>query len=68
MIDDVHEKLMRKGEFPRLQAEGMSVEKIAEQLCLSKAGVKYYNQETYKKLGVNNKASAVTEARNRRLL
>lgn len=52
----------------RLQAEGMSVEKIAEQLGLSKAGVKYYNQETYKKLGVNNKATAVTEARNRRLL
>lgn len=52
----------------RLQAEGMSVEKIAEQIGLSKAGVKYYNQETYKKLGVNNKAAAVTEARNRRLL
>lgn len=52
----------------RLQAEGMSVEKIAEQLGLSKAGVKYYNQETYKKLGVNNKAAAITEARNRRLL
>ena len=32
----------------RLQAEGMSVEDIAEQLGLSKAGVKYYNQETYK--------------------
>lgn len=52
----------------RLQAEGMSVEKIAEQLGLSKAGVKYYNQETYKKLGVNNKAAAVAAARNRRLL
>lgn len=52
----------------RLQAEGMSVEEIAGQLGLSKAGVKYYNQETYKKLGVNNKAAAVTEARNRRLL
>ncbi|MGN0507060.1 MAG: LuxR C-terminal-related transcriptional regulator [Lachnospiraceae bacterium] len=52
----------------RFQAEGMSVEKIAEQLGLSKAGVKYYNQETYKKLGVNNKAAAVTEARKRKLL
>ena len=48
----------------RLQAEGLSV----EQLDLSKAGVKYYNQETYKKLGVNNKAAAVAEARNRRLI
>lgn len=52
----------------RLQAEGMSVENIAWQLGLSKAGVKYYNQETYKKLGVNNKTAAVAEARNRRLL
>ena len=52
----------------RLQAEGLSVEKIAGQLGLSKSGVKYYNQETYKKLGVNNKAAAITEARNRRLL
>ncbi len=52
----------------RLQAEGMSVEKIADRLGLSKAGVKYYNQETYKKLGVNNKSAAVAEARNRRLL
>ena len=52
----------------RMQAEGMSVEEIARQLDLSKAGVKYYNQETYKKLGVNNKAAAVAEARNRRLI
>ena len=39
----------------RLQAEGLSVEAIAKQLDLSKAGVKYYNQETYKKLGVKIK-------------
>lgn len=52
----------------RLQAEGLSVEKIAKQLGLSEAGVKYYNRETYKKLGVNNKIAAVAEARNRRLL
>ncbi len=52
----------------RLQAEGMSMEKIAGRLNLSKAGVKYYNQETYKKLGVNNKAAAVVEARSRRLI
>ena len=52
----------------RLQAEGLSVEKIAEQLGLSAAGVKYYNQATYKNLGVKNKAAALTEARNRRLL
>lgn len=52
----------------RLQAEGLSVEKIAEQLGLSRAGVKYYNQETYKKLGVNNKTAAIAEARNWRLI
>ena len=52
----------------RMQAEGMSVEEIAKQLDLSKAGVKYYNQETYKKLGVNNKSAAVAEAINRRLI
>lgn len=47
----------------RLQAEGLSVDSIAKQLGLSKAGVKYYNQETYKKLGVNNKTAAVAKAR-----
>ena len=52
----------------RLQAEGLSVEKIAEQIGLSKAGVKYYNQETYRKLGVNNKTAAIAEAGKRRLL
>lgn len=52
----------------KLQAEGLSVEEIAGQLNLSKAGVKYYNRETYKKLGVNNKTAAVIEARKRRLL
>lgn len=52
----------------RLQAEGLSVEQIAKQLNLSKAGVKYYNQETYKKLGVNSKAAAITEARNRKMI
>lgn len=52
----------------RMQAEGMSVEEIAAAMGLSKAGVKYYNQENYKKLGVNNKAAAVTEAKNRGIL
>ena len=52
----------------RLQAQGMSVAEIADILGLSQAGVKYYNQETYKKLGVNCKAAAIAEARNRRVL
>lgn len=52
----------------KLQAEGLSVEEIAHRMNLSKAGVKYYNQETYKRLGVNSKMAAVTEARNRHLI
>lgn len=52
----------------RLQAEGLSVEEIAKRMHLSKSGIKYYNQETYKKLGVNGKAAAITEARNRKLI
>lgn len=52
----------------RLQAQGLSVEQIAAQLGLSRAGVKYYNQETYKKLGVSSKAAAITAARDRKLL
>lgn len=43
------------------------MEQIANQPGLSKAGVKYYNQETYRKLGVSGKAAAVSEARNRGL-
>ena len=62
---DLTDKALR---ILRLQAEGLSVEQIAKQLGLTKAGVKYYNQETYKKLGVHNKTAAVTEARNRRIL
>lgn len=52
----------------RMQAKGLTVQQIAEQLGLSRAGVKYYNQETYKKLNVNGKAAAVCEARNRGLI
>lgn len=52
----------------RLQAQGLSVAEIADVLSLSPAGVKYYNQETYRKLGVRSKAAAITEARNRRIL
>lgn len=52
----------------KLQSEGMSVDKIAAVMSLSKAGVKYYNQESYKKLGVNSKAAAVAEAQKRGLI
>lgn len=52
----------------RLQAEGRSVEQIAEALGLSRSGVKYYNRDTYKKLGVGSKAEALIEARNRKII
>ncbi len=52
----------------KLQAENMSIEEIAAVMGLSKAGVKYYNRENYRKLGVNNKTAAVVEAKNRGIL
>ncbi len=52
----------------RLQAEGKSVAEIGKILGLSTGGVKYYNQETYKTLGVSNKAAAIMEAKNRKIL
>ncbi len=52
----------------RLQAEGMSVKQIAVEMRLSEAGVKYYNQETYKKLNVNSQTAAINEARKRKML
>lgn len=51
-----------------LQSLGKSNEEIAKELDTSLGNVKYHNKETYKKLGVNSKAHAVTEARNRKLI
>ncbi len=52
----------------RMQAEGLSISEIAQRLNLSEAGVKYYNRETYRKLNVNGKTAAVTEAAKRKLI
>jgi len=52
----------------RMQAEGMNVSQIADSIGLSKAGVKYYNQDTYKKLGVSSKGAAINEAINQKLI
>ena len=52
----------------KLQADGMSKEKIAAELNMTIANVKYHTQQIYKKLGVSNKAGAVMEAGKRRLI
>ena len=49
----------------RLQAEGYRVDEIAEFLHITSSTVKYHSKETYRKLGVSGKASAVHEAKNR---
>ena len=48
----------------RLQAEGKSVGKIAQELSMKEATVKYHAKENYRKLGVSGKADAVMAARN----
>lgn len=52
----------------KMQSEGLPAAVIAEQLKLSEATVKYHCRETYRKLGVKNKAAAITEARKRKLI
>ena len=48
----------------RLQADGLSVNKIAEQLGMKAVTVKYHTRENYRKLGVAGKTDAVLAARN----
>ena len=48
----------------RLQAEGKSVGKIAQELSMKQTTVKYHAKENYRKLGVSGKADAVLAARN----
>ena len=52
----------------KLQADGMSKEKIAAELNMTIANVKYHTQQIYKRLGVSNKAGAVMEAGKRVLI
>lgn len=47
----------------RMQAEGMSVNRIAQELSMKPATVKYHTQENYRKLSVTGKADAVLAAR-----
>ena len=52
----------------KLQAEGYSILKIAEELGLKVENIKYHNKQNFKKLGVNSKTAAVMEARKRQLI
>ena len=52
----------------KLQAEGLSTAEIAEELGLKIENVKYHNKQNFKKLGVNSKTAAVTEARKRKMI
>ena len=52
----------------KLQAEGLSRQKIADRLNMTEANVKYHLNQVYRKLGVTDKAGAVREASNRGLI
>lgn len=52
----------------KLQAEGLSSAEIAKELGLKVENIKYHNKQNFKKLGVNSKTAAVTEARKRRII
>ncbi len=52
----------------RLQAEGFSVNQIAQRLEMKPATVKYHTKENYRKLGVSSKTDAVLTARSLGLL
>jgi DNA-binding NarL/FixJ family response regulator len=58
----------REGEVVRLMADGHSNRAIAETLFLSEATVKTHLVRIYRKLGVDNRAAAVSESVRRGLL
>lgn len=47
----------------RLQAKGMSINRIAQELSMKPTTVKYHTKENYRKLGVSGKADAALAAR-----
>ena len=71
LTDDQEAKISLSGnalQILKMQSEGLSAADIAEKLKLSEATVKYHCRETYRKLGVKNKAAAITEAKKRKLI
>ena len=55
-------------EILRLMAQGLTKERIAGELHMSTANVKYHTQQLYRRLAVSGKAEAVREAGRRGLL
>lgn len=54
----------RELEILKLISRGRSNRDIAQQLVLSLGTIKWYNRQIFSKLGVHNRAMAVTHARN----
>ncbi len=52
----------------KMMDKGYTIQEIADRLSITPSGVKYYNTETYKKLGVRGKTEALLEAKNRKLI
>lgn len=55
-------------EILKLQEQGLSNDEIAATLFISKNTVKYHCKETYRKLGVNSRFAAISEAKRRGIL
>ena len=53
----------REQEILRLIAAGLTNQQIADQLFLTLDTVKWYNRQTYQKLGVGSRTQAVAHAR-----
>ncbi len=67
-VDPPTDLTHREKEVVRLMADGHSNRSIAESLFLSEATIKTHLVRIYRKLGVDNRAGAVTEAARRGLL
>lgn len=48
----------------KMQAEGLTLKKIAERLGITERTAKFHAQETYRKLGANNRTDAILAAKN----
>ncbi|WP_225101140.1 response regulator transcription factor [Streptomyces sp. CoH27] len=66
--ESVRDLTQREAEVVRLMADGLSNRSIAQSLYLSEATIKTHLVRIYRKLGVDNRAAAVSEAVRRGLL